>query len=382
MKILQVAPYFYPYVGGQEKYIYNLSRHLVRRGHEVHVVTANYPKSAYNTTIDGISIKRYDINLRILRNPISFKYFEIANIIHRYDLVHIHNEHSFSSLVVSRLKKRDRFPLLITIHGQLKFGNPFYDTFEKFYSKIYGRRIFDQCDGIVTLSQSDKQYIESFNPLCSNKISVLPNAIDHRSIDDNSKNDKNTLKNSNYIQIIYVGQLIKRKGIDWLIKAINLIKDQEALRLDIVGGGENEAFFKELVIKYNLQDIINFTGNISDQKLLMDYYKKADILILPSLSEGMPTVILEAMYLGIPVIASDIPGIKDHFKDTAILVDVCNEVALAQSLINLIRNRELQRKMSLSGKELVLKKYTWELLSKKYEDLYEIVSSNYSTLKK
>jgi glycosyltransferase involved in cell wall biosynthesis len=118
-----------------------------------------------------------------------------------------------------------------------------------------------------------------------------------------------------------------------------------------------------------MEDTVIFLEKISFVDLIKAY-KSSKMLIVPSLSEGLPTVILEAYYFGLPVIASDIPGIKDHFSESSLLVPPQDEQALADAIIRLLKDNELANRLSSTGKEKVINNYTWDKIIDEYLDLY------------
>ncbi|ADT85073.1 glycosyltransferase family 4 protein [Thermococcus barophilus] len=373
MRILQFVPYFLPYPGGQERYVYNLSKYLVKMGHEVRVITSNFPKSKKFEEIDGITVERYNLITRPLRNPIVPKFLQVPKRFKEFDIVHIHNEHAFSSMVAAYAKKKEDFPLVLTNHGQLKFGNYIADTIEKTYMKTFGKKILELSDIIVVNSESDKEFLSTIAPKISNKTYILHNAIDPEVLTKLAKEaDGNEWTMDADIKILYVGRLIRRKGVEWLIKAIKIIKNSTSKKIKciLVGEGEDRNYFEMLVREYNLSDSVVFAGRISDKKLAW-LYENSDIFVLPSLSEGLPTTILEAMYFSLPVVATDIPGNRDHFKDVAILVPPKDEKALANSLLMLLENENLAKQLSKAGKKLVEEKYTWDRVAREYEKLYK-----------
>jgi len=376
MRILQVAPYFIPYPGGQERYVYNLSKYLVKMGHEVHVITSNYPKTKSFEEIDGITIERHKVFARILRNPITPGFLKIRGMIRNFDIVHMHNEHSFSAMITAYQKKRYDFPLILTNHGQLRFGNFFSDAFEKIYSQSVGKNIFRAASRIVALSSSDAEYISSLG-IESKKISILPNAIDSSEFVPYSNLDNiDFLKRYNVEGkriVLFVGQIIQRKGIEYLLKSAKYVMElshENNIVFFVIGKGGFLEKAKNIVKNLNISELIVFTGKIPFGELV-EAYKSADVFVLPSLSEGLPTTILEAMYFGLPVIATDIPGVRDHFRNRALLVPPKNEYKLAEAIIKLLKDEELAKRLSTNGKELVKSKYTWDIVSKKYEDLYK-----------
>lgn len=378
MKILQVSPYFHPYNGGQEVFVYNLSKNLIKAGHEVHVITSNYPSTSDSEIFDGINIKRYRCVSRPLRNPIAPQFLRLGKRLKDYDVIHMHNEHSFPSMVIANLKEINAKPLIITTHGQLKFGNYSKDFIEKIYNKTIGKRVFRKCDAIIALSESDKDYIASLG-IDSEKIEIIPNAIDPLFLDYETMKacgEAYLLKKPQFRNkkiVLFVGPVIRRKGVEYLIRAIpyvlKSIASNEILFI-ITGSGDyiNEAIV--MAKKLNIEKFINFTGHLSI-KDLKSIYAISTMFVLPSLSEGLPTSILEAMYFGLPVVSTDIPGIRDHFRKTAKLVQPKNEEALAKAIIELLSDQDLSAKMSREAKAQIINKYTWQIIAKKYLEEYE-----------
>lgn len=375
MRILQIAPYFPPYNGGQEKYAYNLGRQLVMRGHEVHVVTSNFPKSNIRDVLSGMTVERHNCLARPLRNPIAPGILSIERKVKEYDVIQTHNEHSFAALAAIYFRKKMNISLVSTCHGQLRFGNPFFDTIERMYNRSIGRKIFKLSDCIVALSNADLEYISSLG-IDAGKIEVIPNAIDPSELeklsgecsDLDSIRDKYNLGEKRIV--LFVGPVIKRKGVEYLIRAVSSVLKsmKEDIAFVLVGGGDyiNEA--KQLITAMKLENNVILTDLISMQELVR-FYKSSALFTLPSLSEGVPTSILESFYFGLPVISTSIPGIRDHFKDYALLVPKKDSIKLADAIIHILNNEDLARDLSMKGKKLI-KEYTWDAVARRYEALY------------
>jgi glycosyltransferase involved in cell wall biosynthesis len=379
MKILQIVPYFYPFRGGQEKYIYNLSKYLVKMGHEIHIITSNYPKTQNEEIIEGITIERHKCLGRPLRNPLTPGFLKLGNSINDYDLIHTHNEHSSAAFASYYYHRNYKINYIITCHGQLVFGTVIEDFLKNIYFNSIGMRILKNSSAICVNSILDGEYLASFNHRFNEKVELFSNAIDPRGLEKIFKNAKESdlrfALEKNEIIILYVGRLIRRKGLDYLITALAYLKTNQLIKkflMIFVGSGEDKAFFESLVKRYNLSDCVKFTGEVSDEDLYY-LYKTSDIFILPSLSEVCPTVVLEAMYFGLPVIATDIPGIRDHFNDTAILIPPRNYIEIAYSIIKLIDDKRLSKILSIKANKSVLSTYTWEKVAEKYESLYRKV---------
>ncbi len=376
MKILQIAPYFIPYIGGQEIYIKNLCKYLIKKGHDIDLIVSNFPKSKKRERYEGINIFRYSCIIRPLRNPISPSFFIPDQEIKGYDVIHTHNEHSYAAITSIFHSVSKRKPLVITCHGQLFFGNPIIDFIEKIYSKIIGKIIFTKANAIIVLSSSDKKYVESLG-IKPEKIHIIPNGIDPIELNtdqlSNQEIESFRVKNnlSNKFIILFVGQIIHRKGILYLLYSIPLIikKTKKDVLFLFIGNGDYYYESLNLVKELEIEKNTLFTGSVS-KKDLIAFYQSSNLFILPSLSEGLPTTILEAMYFNLPVISSDIPGVRDHFADHAILVQPRDSQKIADAVIHILDNEELARELSSKGKEFILSHYTWDKIICEYEKIF------------
>ena len=162
MRVLQIAQYFPPYPGGQEQYVLQLSKKLTRLGHKVAVYTANHSNLPSFEQFEGIDVYRFKMLFAPLNNPISLHFLKIFRNLENFDLIHVHNEHSFFSFMSIIYNLVYKKPTVLTCHGQLRFGSSAEDVFEGIYTRSIGRSIFSIVDKIVTLSKADKDYLASF----------------------------------------------------------------------------------------------------------------------------------------------------------------------------------------------------------------------------
>ena len=139
-----------------------------------------------------------------------------------------------------------------------------------------------------------------------------------------------------------------------------------------MGSGENLSDARALAKDLDVESHVVFTGRLPFVEL-MQAYCSSDLFVLPSLSEGLPTSILEAMYFGLPVVSTDIPGVRDHFSDFALLVPPSDEHALADAIHALLDDEDLAKSISRRGKALVVSRYTWDQVTREYETLYSNV---------
>lgn len=380
MRILQVCPYFYPYLAGQERYVLQLSKKLAKHGEQVEVFTTNHLDLPRFELIENIPVHRFNSIFTLLNNPISFDFLNGFKEVKSFDVIHIHNEHSFVSFITCLFNIFLKKPIVLTCHGQLKFGSTLKDLFEKLYSKTIGRFIFNSATKIIALSEDDKKYIASFR-INDNKILILPNAIDAEYLENSALNSEIyselCSKFSDKRVVLYVGRIIPRKGIEYLIKSVEIVtKKYSNVLFILVGNGEYKQTAEQLCERMGVSDHVIFLSGLSDESLF-SYYKLSDIFILPSLSEGLPTSILEAMYFGTPVISTDIPGIRSHFREVALLTPPKNEQELAEKIIKLFSEDKLATSLSVNGKSHVLNNYTWDVVSDRVEKIYKQLHKTY-----
>jgi len=174
-------------------------------------------------------------------------------------------------------------------------------------------------------------------------------------------NKKNKIKN----KILFVGGLDEAhyfKGLDFLLEVLNIL-DLEEWSLDIVGDGGLRRKYEKTVKRLNLTNKVNFFGKVNDNKLL-EIYQKSDLFILPSInkSEAFGLVLLEAMACGLPVIASDLPGVRKVFRDgkDGYIFNTLDKFDLKDKIELILNNKDLKREMAISSRELVLNKYSWQ----------------------
>ena len=166
------------------------------------------------------------------------------------------------------------------------------------------------------------------------------------------------------IRFIFSGRLVDFKGIDFLLQAMRLVIDQIPARLDLIGDGPMRAEWEALARKLGLRQRVTFHGWI-DQDKSPPYLANADVFVLPSLYECGGAVILEAMAMELPVIATDWGGPADYLDPSCgILVPPRSRkdfpADLAAAMLKLARDPELRRKMGQAGRQKVEQHFDWE----------------------
>jgi len=373
MHIVQIAPYFPPYPGGQEKYVFHLSQQLLKMGHRVTILTSNFPAGKRRDELDGLAIHRYACWGRPLRNPLTPGLIFSPAIPPDADILHTHNLHSFASNAAILLRQRAKLPLVLTSHGQLAFDSPLADAAVSLYTQILGKMTAHLADKIITATPSEKNRLVKTLGLPPSRIEVIPVGIDLPGWDElaASLTEVSPLSGFEGRSILLVAtQLIRRKGIHHLLDALPLITCQfPDVLLAIAGAGEAEPALKGQTRRLGLERHTHFCGLLTEPQLARAY-QAAQIFILPSLGEGQPTCIMEAWAFSRPVIATRIEGVTDYYGEAALLVEPGSPSALAEAVICLLGDKALAQTLGRAGRALVESRFTWDKIAAQMVEIY------------
>ena len=369
MKVLMVTPYFPPHVGGMEVFVYKLSNRLYEKGIEVEVLTTKIP-SEYNLDTP-YRVERVNPGIVLMRNPIVFELFKKIKYLKSFDVIHAHDEHAFATNIVALSKNKYNKPLIIHSHG-LFYPESFLESIvASLYNATLGKWSLKRADKVIALSRNDGKFIENLG-VEREKIEVIPNAIDPRdydlNIDPEDFADKHELQG--WKIVLYVGAIIKRKGLNYLIRAVSMLDNRSKVKLLVIGDGGYRRECEKLVQKLNLQKNVVFLGRVSREDL-MKAFKIADVFVLPSLVEGVPTVILEAYLYEKPVVAFDIPEVAEYFRNSALLVPPKNVEMLAQAINRVLTEPEAARENVKKGKKVLTQNFIWDKTLEKIIKVYE-----------
>jgi glycosyltransferase involved in cell wall biosynthesis len=178
--------------------------------------------------------------------------------------------------------------------------------------------------------------------------------------------------------ILYVGRLEASKGVQELIEAAKIILDRDPkapLRIVLVGKGPMQPTLEKLVKQAGLQPFVSFIGHMGMEcrEKLVEMYRRASIFVLPSHHEGMPTVLLEAMATGAPVISTAVGGACEvvNHGENGLLVPPREPEALADALLLLLNNPMLRHHLGQHAQQSVAQEYSWDRVCQRYLSCYE-----------
>jgi glycosyltransferase involved in cell wall biosynthesis len=180
-------------------------------------------------------------------------------------------------------------------------------------------------------------------------------------------------------QVLFVGRLVEKKGLTYLIKAFPAIRQAiPDASLLIIGDGPHRHQLETLARKLDVADQISFLGALPNQKIAW-YYQQAEILVFPSIisadgdREGLGLVPIEAMGCGCAVVATDLPALADviHGRINGISVPQRSPLAIAGAVVQLLKNRTLLARMRRKGREYVLGRFDWAIVAERYQSLMQ-----------
>jgi glycosyltransferase involved in cell wall biosynthesis len=292
----------------------------------------------------------------------------------------------FGTLNMVRLVRKERFDI---IHIHWPFPHILFGVFAKsaaqvrLFTTFYGVEIrwlkqkfpflvkpfslfINKADTITAISTHTAQELDTITP---KRIEIVPfsAAIGPR---------KGTIIDAK--EIIFVGRLVERKGVRYLIEALAHVKDKIPHRLVIIGDGPERTDLEQRVQDLELEDRVIFTGRISDEELYK-YYNQCSFIVLPAVYdakgdiEGLGVVLLEAMSYAKPAIASNAGGITDIVTDgeNGYLVPPGDASALADAIVTLATDQSSSKRMGLRAKQTVDEKFSWNRIVNQLAALYE-----------
>lgn len=229
------------------------------------------------------------------------------------------------------------------------------------FGKSLLRLVIQKADKVIAISNSTKGEVQEIKNIPVEVISFSSSVfVDEASTVASIKKDNRVKK------ILFVGRLIDRKGISYLINAMPKILSLVPSRLDIVGEGPLHNVLNKQIKKIRLQKNVFLHNKVSESRL-KKFYHDCDIFVLPAVvdkwgdTEGLGVVLLEAMSFRKPVVASNVGGIRDIVRHgvTGLLVPQKDPNALSKAIISVFKDKNLKEKLSNGGYEHVVSKFSW-----------------------
>jgi glycosyltransferase involved in cell wall biosynthesis len=281
----------------------------------------------------------------------------------KLDVIHTHNTQPLIEGGLAALVTKPRVPIIHTDHSRIFPVRSRYLVAERAMSWHVKK--------VIAVSRSTASDLINKVGIASSKIQVIPNGIEIKRFECATKDFSGIREVIIGEKIIgYVGRLVEGKGIQYLLHAMkSLIVDGMKVRLVIVGYGDYENELRELAIHLRIDEKVEFVGPRADVEKV---YQAFDVFVLPSLSEGLPVVLLEAMAAGCPVIASDVGGVAEIIENgvSGLIVQPRNHVDLACKLKQVLCDEGYRELLAATAREKVRSKFSLRAMATCYELLY------------
>ncbi len=374
MKIALVSPYDFAYPGGVANHISSLERYLTRMGHEVKVIApASKAISVFGDRFIPIGKPRpIPTSGSILRITLSLRLSSTIKAVlqrEKFDIIHLHEP--FMPMLCSAVLRFSSVPTIGTFHAC--DGSPGYKLGWPISAIILKRRRH-KLDGKIAVSQPAMEFARKYIP---GDYDIIPNGVDLEQFSPSVSPIEEF--DDGKLNILFVGRLERRKGLTYLIKAYHKVKQEiPNSRLIVVGPGTRlRKKYEKWVKQHGLKDVV-FVGFAASADLPR-YYQTADVFCSPATSrESFGIILLEAMALGKPVVATNIAGyasVVTHGEE-GLLVPPRDSVALAKTLITVMRDEALRKRMGAKG-ILKAKQYSWEQVARRVFNDYNRVLGEY-----
>lgn len=349
-----------PYGGGAEVHLEELLRRLQSYGHEITLFCSGFPNCLSEETIEGIKIIRRG-------NRYNF------NLIAPFHLRRIAKENKYDLLIEDINKIPFYTPLYLNLKTLVVVPHLFATTVFQEINFILGMYIFLAERPLVSVYKG-----RSFNVISESTADDLVErgiprgdiSVIHCGIDSELYIHDPSVPRYEKPTILYLGRIKKYKSIQHLIRAFKIVKKKiPQSQLMIVGNGDYLEQLKSLANDLGLADDVEFPGFVTSEDKVTRM-RKAHVAVLPSLKEGWGLTNIESNSVGTPVIAANVPGLKDSVKDgeTGFLFEHGNINQLSEQLIQILTDQQLQEKLQKGALKWAAN-FSWDKAARKFEKI-------------
>jgi len=377
MKVLIALTYYRPHVSGLTIYAERLAKALARRGHEVTVLTSHYARHLpYQEHMDGVRVVRVPVLFRISKGVIMPTFPAVAwRLIRQSDVLSVHLPQLEASLLalLGRLARR---PVVLTYHCDLKLPpSPFNRLIDKvvfisnYIAGLLAHRIVAYTEDYAVHSPYLSRFMDKLRVILPPVEIPPPRPAQVKAfIQEHGLNGHKVIG--------FAARFAAEKGVEYLLDALpHILKRIPNVKVLFAGEYRNvigeEAYIRRLMpLVRRYGGHWSFLG-VLDPQQMADFFSACDVLVLPSINstESFGLVQVEAMLCGCPVVASNLPGVRQPVRMTGMgeVVPIRDSRALAEALIKVIQERERY----IRPRERIRRIFDLEQTVRAYERLFE-----------
>jgi glycosyltransferase involved in cell wall biosynthesis len=370
-------------LGGVSTVCYDLAQGLSKNG----VDTTVFCGKADKITSEKVNNHLEVVRMPIIRAPPRHLWFPLQNLgpligaLKRFDIIHCIDTRAAGVLAYFRKNWQGTF--VVHVHGcghcetkafldsplfSWSPGEFVYQVLEYPLNEFLVNASLHHADHAIVCSTARVDEMKRRNPeLDYRKVSVIYNGIhlDNIQLDPKAK--------ENECSVLYWGRLFYNKGIMQLIKAMALVKEEfPNVTLDVCGRGPLEAVLKSLTDNLGLKKNVRFHGYVT-KEFLTKKIQGTTLITLPSIYEGQPVAVLEALANRKPIVVFDYPFAREYIIDchNGLIAKACDVKDLAEKICLGLSDKKLRAKLSQNAYQQVSKNHNWDTLIKKYIELYQ-----------
>ncbi|HXW67496.1 MAG TPA: glycosyltransferase family 4 protein [Thermoplasmata archaeon] len=370
MRIVQVSPFFHPHAGGVESHVRSLAREFAREGHDVTIVTSRYrPSLAAEETMEGYRVVRTRTLGVALNTP--FDVGEIGALRDApADVVHLHYPPPLTSFFATRPLARRKVPVCLTYHCDLFLAGIPGRLLSSLYERVFLPPTLRAVDRIIVHTRS---YGVTSAVLRGRPLEVIPSVVDlewfRPGIDASALRRDLNLEGKRVLA--FTGRLVPHKGVDVILQALTRLPDDVVLL--VIGTGPRLAGLVGLAERLRVADRVRFCAAVTDDDLPR-YLALADVFVFPSQNrlEGFGLAVAEAMAAGLPVVTTDMPGVREVIEPgrEGLLAEPLLSDDLASKIRVLLDDPALARAMGAAGRRRAEERYGLPTVAGRLLSLY------------
>jgi glycosyltransferase involved in cell wall biosynthesis len=383
VKVVLVAPYFYPAVGGAEVYTINIARQLKAIGWDVVIVTTGKRSSSSPESIEGMPLHRLRTLLTISNTPIGLGWRRSLRRIFQLEQPDLINAHTPVPYLADMAQRESgSIPFVLTYHNDLAKDFLLTSIVVRLAHLTLIRRTLNKSTRIIATSAfyvRESPYLKKHRA----KIRLVPPGVDVSRFNPRVGIDAKLLRRfAGQRVILFVGSVSKshqHKGLNILIDAFRRVNAEHPdTRLVVIGKGNGLPMYKSLAAEAGVADKVEFTGYVDDAELAQ-YYRLATVFAMPSTnrSEGFGMTYIEASAAGTPVVGCSVGGVPYAIKDneTGLLAEPNSVESLYRALLRILEDDELASRLAEAGSERAAREFAWPLVGQFTSEIFSEVSN-------
>ncbi len=360
-RILQVTPYYPPFVDGQSHLVRSLAIALARRGWASEVLTSSSGASAGVSIHDGVIVRRLRRGDRATTAKMPMLLPHLLRLQSQRTVLHLHVGRAFSPEVAYLASRFRRLTFVAQLHGDLRPSSALGALLPLYKSEILSR-IFRDASAVFVLDSDFGPILQSDYGY-SGKLTIVRNGIADEWYEARPPSQSVL---GHPLRLLYVGRLAVGKNLDALVDS--LARLHGSVRLEIAGTGPEESHLRQQVARLGLSRYIQFSGQLSG-RAIMARMQASHALILPSLYEGQPLSVLEAMAAGLPLICTNVLGLRGLVTGCAIVTGTSPE-AIAAGIHQFMSLSTASIQAMVSRARERADNHRWDMVLHEYESAY------------